>query len=443
MEKIKKYSKRIIFTGFLFLLIISFIQNQFSFINVGKLEGAFIPKKKPLFSAAGWFSGKYQSEAEEYVNETFGFRNLLVRLNNQIAFSFFNKANADNIVVGRNNYLFQRPTINAYYGMDFLGVERIEERTKRLKFISDTLSKLNKNLIIIFGTGKGSYFSEFIPEKLKVKKGSTNLECQSEFFPKYGLNYIDFNRYFIENKNSSEYPLVPQYGIHWSRYGGFLVTDSLLHYIESIRGIDLPNIVLDSIELRRPENEDYDIAGGMNLLFRLESFTMAYPKFHYESDSGKTKPSVLVIGDSYYWGMQNMDISKAFSKNQFWFYNNRGTAGALKELASETKFSMAQEINNFDIVILIATESNMPQLGWGFIESTYSYYKGISITEGDQINFQDDVAYFKEKIKRDKSKMERITEMAKSNNISVDSMLTLRATIRANNRRSNIKKDGF
>jgi hypothetical protein len=443
MEAVKKYTLGIIFSGFLFLLIVPFIQNQFSLINVGKLEGAFIPKIKPVFNSADWFSGKYQKEAEVYFNETFGFRNLLVRLNNQIAFSFFNKANADNIVVGRNNYLFQRPTINAYYGMDFLGVDRIKERTKKLKFISDTLSKLNKNLIIIFGTGKASYFPEFIPEKLKVKKGTSNLECQSEFFGKYGLNYIDFNKYFIDNKYSSKYPLVPQYGIHWSRYGGFLVTDSLLHYIESIRNIDLPDIVLDSIEWRRPENEDYDIAGGMNLLFRLESFPMAYPKFHYESDSGKAKPSVLVIGDSYYWGMQNMEISKAFSKNQFWFYNNRGTAGALKELALETKLSMAQEINNFDIVILIATESNMPQLGWGFIENTYSYYKGIPITEGDQINFQDDVAYFKDKIKRDKSKMERITEMAKRNNISVDSMLTLRATIRANSIRNNIKKDGI
>ena len=152
----------VILIAFLFLPL---IQLKFFLIQESKLEGAFVKKTKPVFDWSDWFNGKYQTAAEEYLNESFGFRNSLVRLNNEIAFSFFAKALAENIVVGKKNYLFQRPSIQAYYGQDFLGKERIEERMNRLKFISDTLSKLNKNLILIFGTGKGSFFPEYIPEK--------------------------------------------------------------------------------------------------------------------------------------------------------------------------------------------------------------------------------------------------------------------------------------
>lgn len=429
-------TKEIILILLLLCLIAPLLQSNFSFIHEAKLEGAFVLKTKPTFNWKDWFSGKYQKNEEEYLNESFGFRNSLVRVNNQLAFSFFGRANAENIVVGKNNYLFQRPSINAYFGLDFLGNERIETRMNRLKFISDTLSKLNKNLILIFGTGKGSFFPEYIPEKFHTEKGITNFEYQPEIAQKLGLNYIDFNRYFIDFKKTSPYPLFPQYGIHWSRYGGCLVTDSVLHYIESLRNIDMPELIIDTIEMSRPENEDYDIAGGMNLLFRLKSFDMAYPKIRYESDSGKTKPSVLVIGDSFYWGMSNMDISKAFSKNTFWFYNNRGTAGALHELSVVMRLKMAEEIKDYDVVILIGTEASMPDWGWGFIENTYCYFKGRSITELDELLFQDEVLYIKERLKKDKRRMERITEMAALKKISVDSMITLRALQRVNKKRN-------
>ncbi len=34
-----------------------------------------------------------------------------------------------------------------------------------------------------------------------------------------GINHIDFNSYFVQNKGKSKYPLYPQYGIHWSYCG--------------------------------------------------------------------------------------------------------------------------------------------------------------------------------------------------------------------------------
>jgi hypothetical protein len=207
--------------GFLFciilgLMLIPIIQSKFEFVKLTSLKGAITQPEKKYINAKDWFSGDFQLLEEKYLNETFGFRNLFIRINNQIAFSLFNKAKANGVIIGKHNYLYEENYIKAYYGTDFIGIDSISHRIERLKFIQDTLSKLNKTIIIVFAAGKGSFYPENFPKEYLKEKGKTNYEYHVKLAKEYGLNYIDFNSYFIENKNKSKYPLYPQYGIHWS-----------------------------------------------------------------------------------------------------------------------------------------------------------------------------------------------------------------------------------
>ncbi|MBI4645358.1 MAG: hypothetical protein HY738_01900 [Bacteroidia bacterium] len=70
-------------------------------IELKPLKGDISLTEDTIFSLRGWFSGKYQEKKEKYLNESFGFRSTMVRLNNQIAFSFFNKAKANGVIIGR------------------------------------------------------------------------------------------------------------------------------------------------------------------------------------------------------------------------------------------------------------------------------------------------------------------------------------------------------
>jgi len=411
----------------LFLLVIPFIQNKFEFFKLDPLKGAITQPEKKYFNTKEWFSGEYQIQEEKYLNETFGFKSTFIRINNQIAFSLFNKAKANGVIIGKDNYLFEENYIKAYFGTDFIGIDSITHRMQRLKFVQDTLNKLNKTIIVVFAAGKGSFYPEYFPNKFITEKGKTNYDYHLQLAKEFGLNYIDFNRYFIENKFKSKYPLYPQYGIHWSYYGMCLAADSMIRYIEKIRNIDMPNLYWNNVELAEARETDYDIGDGMNLLFKLKSYKMAYPNVQVQSDAGKTKPSVLVIADSYYWGMYGFGFTRSFSNNHFWFYNKQVYPDYYQNALETSQVNLKDEINNHDVFIIMATEATLPGLGWGFIENAYDLFKGKINKKIFDAEFQKKLIKQRNYILTDKKWMEDIAKKAILNKVSLDSMVTLDA----------------
>ena len=375
---VKNISSKIPWALFIFLLALSvlpLIQGQTDFFPTEPLKGAITEPHKDSFNTADWFSGKYQEGMEKYFNESFGFRNTCIRINNQLAFDIDRKANANGVVIGKNNYLYESNYIKAYYGTDYIGYDSIATRMQQLKYIHDTLKSLNKNVIVVFAPGKGSFYPEHFPDHLKTQKGITNYDIYLSLAKKFNISHIDFKNYFIQKKNTAAYPLYPQYGIHWSNYSMCIATDSMIRYIENIRKIDIPNAYWNEVDLDQPRTDDYDIAGGMNILFKLRSFEMAYPQIQFESDSGKTKPSLLVVSDSFYWGIFCFGISNAFSNNHFWFYNNDIYPDSYTSTLTTQQINLKEEIAKHDIIIIMATEATLPNLGWGFIENTYAALK--------------------------------------------------------------------
>lgn len=409
----------------LILLLIPLIQNKFNFVKQEVLKGSVVQPEKKYFSIKDWMSGDYQLAEEKYLNETFGFRSSFIRINNQIAFSLFNKAKANGVIIGKNNYLYEEGYINAYYGTDFIGIDSITHRIERLKFIQDTLKKLNKTIIVVFAAGKGSFYPEYFPNVYVKQKDKTNYEYYAKLAKKYGLNYIDFNKYFIENKNTSKYPLYPQYGIHWSNYGSCLAADSMIKYIEKIRNIDMPNLYWKDVEMADARETDYDIGNGMNLLFYLKSNKMAYPDIQIESDSGKIKPTALVIADSFYWGMYGTTFTKALSNNHFWFYNQQVYPEFYQNALETSQVNLKDEILNHDIIIIMATDASLPRMGWGFIENAYDLFKGIKKKPLYDAEFLHKMEIKRKYILTDEKWMEDIKKKAILNKISVDSMITV------------------
>jgi hypothetical protein len=368
--------RKALFLILLFSITVPLLQENFYLIKLAPLQGAIVHSEKTGFSIQDWFSGEYQLKEEKYLNETYGFRELFIRINNQISYYLFDKINAAWIVIGKENYLYEESYINAYYGKDFSGVDSIASRMKKIKYVQDTLAKLNKNLILIFAAGKGSFYPEYFPDSYKSEKKNTNYEINVALANKYKVEFIDFNKYFIENKKEAKYALYPQYGIHWSFYGACLVADSLLNYIETSRTIDVPDIYWTEVEMDDPKEGDYDIGEVTNLLIKLKSYKMAYPKFDYESDSGKVKPSVLVVGDSFYWSIYNLGISNAFSNYHFWYYNRQVFPDSYGSPKLRSQLNLKEEIDKHDVIIIMSTEVNLPRLGWGFVEEAYETYGG-------------------------------------------------------------------
>ena len=358
------------------LVALHFTQYQFSWIKLKPLDGYYVDAEKNKFSWEDWFSGSYQESKDKYLTDHFGFRSFFIRLNHQWRFSLFNKIKIQWGIIGKNNFSYEENYIKAYYGTDFIGQDSIEQRMYKLKCLQDTLTHLGKTIIVVLAPGKGSFYPEYIPEQFHQEQETTNISVYRQYIEKWNINCMDFHRYFIENKDISPYPLYPQYDIHWSYYGMCLVADSIVRYIEKMNDIEMPHIYWEQIRIGQPPKEyDCGIARAMNILFQPRTFNMAYPYVQFESDSGKTKPSLLVVSDSFYWGLYGMGwANNLFTDNHFWYYNKEIYPQQSDIPLTTEDINLRDEISKYDVIIILGTDANLPNFGWGFIENSYNLF---------------------------------------------------------------------
>lgn len=377
MEKQTKI-KQYLFGGIIILLWLPMLQASLNIFKLEPLKGAIETFEKPEFTFETWKSGEYQKNYEKYVNNNFGFRNTLIRINNQQAFSFYNEAKANGVVIGKEGYLFEKNYLKAYLGTDYIGEKAIESQVFKLKKIQDTLEKLNKDLLMIFAPGKGTFFPEYLPDYCaKQKRSKTNYSGYLTAMKSQKINYLDFNQWFLNMKTKSKYPLYSKAGIHWSKYGEYLAADSLIEVIGKMRKTEMTKPVLDKLEVKKVnEKGDYDIGEGMNLFFMMDTYPMAYPTFHYEKPKSKQKaPKVLVVSDSYFWGMFNLGISKeVFADGQFWFYNQEIYPDSYESTKNVKDIDIQLEVEKNEVVVLICTDANLFKFAFGFVDQLYAKY---------------------------------------------------------------------
>ena len=180
----------------------------------------------------------------------------------------------------------------------------------------------------------------------------------------------------MKNKAQSEEPIFPKGGVHWGEYGIAVALDSLSKHIEHIRGIKIPTIELEEVvysdTLRR---SDRDISDAMNLLTEWDFYKMPTPIYKIKHQNNDVKPRLLIVGDSYGYGLTNSPIiNEQYSNVEFWYYNREIKSGKKNHGIKIKDINVKEEINRFDVILLLSTETNLYRFDFGFAES---YYKGV------------------------------------------------------------------
>lgn len=416
-----KYIKSVLFLGILTFLILPLLQSKLEILEIPGLKGSFKEVPDSQLSVNSWFEGSFQEQKGEFINNHFGFRNVLVRLYNQIQYSLFNEVNARKTILGENGMLYETEYVRAGLGLDFMGETNLKINVKKLGAVRDTLERLGKEFIFVLAPGKGTYYPEYYPEKYNDSiQSQTNYELFSLLLKKNDFNVLDLNEWFRNAKDTTIVPLFSKTGIHWTKYGEYLVMDSLLQYIEELQGAQLPSLVLDTI-LTTSEfyNTDDDIEQSLNLFSDIPDYNnLIYPVFHFEVDSNTVRPKVLTIADSFYWGLHNSGLTdNAYENGNFWYYFEEVYPPRFGGETKVSELNLTKELGDFDMVIVLCTEINI--YSFGFIETAYeAYFSGAKgQMSPDRIN------YFKRQIVNDQEWYDKVTKQAEEKGISVEACI--------------------
>ncbi|MBC7411009.1 MAG: hypothetical protein H7331_00955 [Bacteroidia bacterium] len=412
--------KIILFIHILAFLWVPIVVSNLNLIKEKPLHGYITQYHKIPFALENWFTEKYQQNFEQHNNQNFGFRNTLLRIHNQWQYSLFNSTTASAMIVGKNEYLYGDNYVYAYTGENFVGYDSIMSQSIKIKKLQDTLLTKGIDFLIAFAPGKGTFMPEYIPDKYLAKHyETTNLKAFVSTFNKLNITHINFSDWFDKMKPTAKYPLYPQAGWHWSNYGQYLTMDSILHYMEALKKVDMPNIILDSLIVGNYNTErEYDGGHLMNLYDTLPTYAMAQPYFHFDT-LHKTKIKTLVIGDSYYDEMWAGGLSfNAFDNGNFWYYNRDIYDNNPNGIKDRKLLNIKQEIEKNKFILLMPTNANIYKLGFGFIEEAYEAYFNPNY-ELNQIK-KERINKIVKTIKTTPSWLAAIEQQAVRENISLD-----------------------
>lgn len=408
--------KKGIFIFMLFTLSIPWLQDQLNIFSIKPLYGVATLTDKPTINFKHWWDGNFQTEYSKYENEFFGIRTFFIRIFNQFDFSLFDKTHAE-VVVGQNGYLFQDGYINEITGSNYIGEEAMQLNIKNIQKVENYLRKKNIFLLTVLAPGKTDYYKEYLPHfSQKLISTTRNYSLFLKYSKIENIHFIDFNNWFLQLKNTSQYPLFPKQGIHWSSYGMFLAADSIIKYIEAKNKIRLSNISCTWELSETLQGADYDLGELLNIYQQLPYDKMVYPKFKIKHDSIAAHPRLLVIGDSFYWTIYNEGIyKKVFNNETFYYYNSMVNPKGILPSDNVSDLNFLKEVEKYDVIILLQSSANYGNPGVNFIQSLQKELSRYDI-------------YFKKeknRILNDESLRNYSSQLAGKLNISQDSAISL------------------
>jgi hypothetical protein len=375
LKQVYKYIVLFVFIGALLLPAAQWARKGFEAPERSGLDGYFEQPKAPEYTLHAWFLGEFQAQLELTLQYEIGFREFFVRTRNQLDYSLFGKINAIDIYEGDDGYWFRQSEDHGIKGEDFVGVDVIEEKVRKLKEIQTHFDSLGTHVVVCIAPGKAWYHQEFIPESRMEHIGAhTNYDFYREQFDLKGINYIDMNAWFLQMKDTATIPLYSKGGVHWTMFGAFTGTDSLLNYIEETASIDLPGFYWDEmLAPEKPWGPETDVYNAANLLGDNDEMQLYHPMLKFEDSVGRTRPDVIVVGDSYWhFTLWHYIPQKAFSdRSTFWYYFKEIETNSLEKLGTTENFDLEMEYEGQDFIVLLFTPTNLGRFSYGFIDETY------------------------------------------------------------------------
>lgn len=314
------------------LLVLMFVQERSHFVKLKPLNGVYYAAKDMPLALNTLCDGSYQSNLEEKLRFSFGFRELFIRTYNQYLWDFYHKTLNYTIYVGKDNWIYGRDEIINYYQSGMYSYtndpaemrRRCDREADRLCKVQHILDEYGNFVFISLLPTKSFIYPEYLPEN----PGLT-LEPFHAFiyyphiFDSLDVNYVNVFRIFQDWKGKVAFPLYPKTGKHWTFVASGYAYDTIERYIEAKTGMNLRNYSMDGAYPDVTEYPDNDLEGVLNLWRPIKPNQNYYASYHLDADTTAIRPTLLYVGDSYFWNLtRSVPFGYIFSNYQYWYYNS-------------------------------------------------------------------------------------------------------------------------
>lgn len=359
------------------VLFLPMAQEHWRLFDFRPLTGVVEEKPQPKVDLPHFTDQSLQRWTESHLQLNYGFHEPLTRFYNQYRWDFFDQSNLlekKRLFIDDDGWIYESQHVEEFYAgkgrwfaSDSLGMAKyFGEEALRLYQIQQILEPLGTHLFVLLLPGKEVIYPEHVPEtdKYPHTKVFSATEFYHETFDRLGVNYLDVNPWFLAMKDTVDYLLYPQTGTHWSNYAALFVADSLIRYMEDLGNIRMEHFSIGEREARTVYPDD-DLEQLMNLARPMPKLPNYYAPYTILEDSTASKPTLITIGDSYYWNLLNATpFGKILGDQRYWYYYN--TVYFDPDHNQIEEVDVLQEVLNADFVMLAYCTPQIYTMSQGF-----------------------------------------------------------------------------
>lgn len=292
-----------------------------------KLGGFTKELKAPPFDLVHLKSHDLQKYIETWTSNHLPLRSLLIRLNNQIFYTFFHKSHSDlvGLIVGKSRELFEIAYINSYCGlipMDFRNSTKLTQWANQIKELSDFFEKRGKTFIYVITPSKVEYIPHALPERFRCKKEngiSPHIKELERLLSERKVSYINGSSLMVSATKEYGTSMFPRGGIHWNHLAASLESNKVIDAINKKGNVHLHPLRFSYEMINEPEGQDKDLMTLLNVFRPDDNYSV--PKMTYVKHGANKPIKAAVIGGSFLEKMLDIfNENKTFSNISFYRY---------------------------------------------------------------------------------------------------------------------------
>ena len=365
------------------LFLLTILQGATHFIKVKPLKGAYVSTEKPQFAFKSLMTGDWQHQVDRYIKDHHGFREPAIRLYNQYLWTAYHRStNPGSVVIGKDNYLFEPWFVDEYYTgcfnhfyPDSLGIPDYEKgyvferRMSRLAKLQAILEEQGVHLFLALLPGKERIYPQQLPD-FGAQARHDRLWGHHRAYDYYRTSPYDFRRVdichcFDSLSGHTPYLLFTQTGTHWSSIASTYAFDSIMRYMQTF-GPAIRPVELGEPYYARTREPDADLDELLNKTFHIPTARNQYVDVTLADPAPESKPSLIVIGDSFFWNiLYNYPIQDLFDHFRYWYYFS--TIYYDPDHENVADIDLVDELLSADYVMLSYCTVQLYNCGNGFV----------------------------------------------------------------------------
>lgn len=181
--------------------------------------------EKPVFwTEDGQWNQDFFEELQTYVSEHFAFRGELVEADSLIKYQLLRTPNDDQVVIGKEGWLFFAPTLADYAGVT-LSDEEIDNIVSTLTEVTQYVEHMGKQPLFVIVPNKNSIYPEYMPTRFGGRAERRNLTLLQKRMADQEIPFVDAYQLLLAHKDEDE--LYLHQDTHWNHTGARLVLNEI------------------------------------------------------------------------------------------------------------------------------------------------------------------------------------------------------------------------